>query len=188
MEKLLRWFRFNWMYLRQPPWDTGITPPELAAFIREHPPGRAIDLGCGTGTNLLALARAGWQVTGVDFAFRAVAAARRRLNQAGVMGEVRAGDVSQFDIVRGTYELVLDIGCYHGLPQQARTAYCRNLGAILAPGGHFLIYAHWKSDPNDKWGIDNDDLHGFTSLLTLENRQDSQDRWGRSAVWMRFAR
>src|SRR5690606_35007417 len=115
MRKLSRWLQFNLMYLNSPPWDTGVSPPELLEFIRAHAPGNAIDLGCGTGTNLLTLARAGWTVTGVDYALKAVAAARRRLARAGISGEVRSGDGSRLEVVRGSYDLVLDIGCYHGL-------------------------------------------------------------------------
>ena len=49
------------------PWDTGITPPELRAVVEsgQVPPGRALDLGCGTGTNVIYLARHGLEVVGV---------------------------------------------------------------------------------------------------------------------------
>ncbi|MCK7512216.1 MAG: methyltransferase domain-containing protein [Desulfobacterales bacterium] len=79
-----RW-RFEWRYWRgNTPWDTNITPPEVMEFIAETPPGRALDLGCGTGTNAIALARHGWQATGVDFAPKAVHKARAaRLKPAG---------------------------------------------------------------------------------------------------------
>ena len=32
------------------PWDSGITPPEIHEVLKELPPGKALDLGCGTGT------------------------------------------------------------------------------------------------------------------------------------------
>ena len=178
---------FALMYLGSPPWDTGITPPELTAFIETHSPGRVIDLGCGTGTNLIALGRAGWQVTGVDFAQRAVAEARRKLDQAGITGEVRAGDVSSLEIVQGQYDLVLDIGCYHGLARPERDAYRRNLAQILASGGYFLIYVHWQAPGGEgEAGFSGSELAAFQRFLSMESRQDSQDRWGRSASWMCF--
>src|SRR6185312_13451966 len=41
-------------------------------------PGRALDLGCGTGRNALYLARAGWETVGVDMVGYAVEVARRK--------------------------------------------------------------------------------------------------------------
>ena len=64
MQNLLRRFLFHYWYFGQPPWDTGVSPPELLDFIQNHKPGRAIDIGCGTGTNVITLANAGWNVTG----------------------------------------------------------------------------------------------------------------------------
>lgn len=188
MQRLMRWFRFNWMYLRRPPWDTGITPPELRAFIAAHPAGRALDLGCGTGTNLLALAQAGWQVTGMDFALRAVNQARRRLSSAGYPAHVLLGDASKMAGVEGPFDLVLDIGCYHGLAVDTRAAYRDNLLRVLAVEGRFLIYCHLTGDENAPLGLHQRDLDGFAAGLACLSRQDSQDRWGRSASWMEFGR
>jgi SAM-dependent methyltransferase len=186
-DRLARWFRFSLFYFGSPPWDTGITPPELIQFIRDHPPGNAIDLGCGTGTNLVALGQAGWRVTGVDFVGRAVSTARQRLAREGVHGDVRVGDVTNLETVRGSYHLVLDIGCYHGLPPAGRAAYRANLNQILLPGGWFLIYMHWANpDQPPGSGIIQEDVTRLMEMFELEDRQDSQDRWGRQAAWMRF--
>lgn len=187
LERLTRWLRYNLMYLGKPPWDTGTSPPELIEFIQQHKPGRAIDLGCGTGTNMLTLAEAGWLVTGVDFAIKAVLEAKSKLMEVGIPGEVRSGDVSRLEVVEGEYDLALDIGCYHGLATNQRERYRRNLLEILKPGGYYLLYAHWLQPGTDnKIGISPTEFDAFCADLALESRQDSQDRWGRPVSWLCF--
>src|ERR1700694_3122552 len=67
-------FRMTYL-LGWKPWDSGMPPPELVEWVegsRALPPGRALDIGCGTGTNARYLLDHKWQVTGVDFVPRAV--------------------------------------------------------------------------------------------------------------------
>jgi len=78
-DRIRRWIRFNLLYFPCPPWNTGVYPPELNAFLSEKEPGRALDAGCGTGTNLLTMAQNGWEVIGVDIAWLSVLRARREL-------------------------------------------------------------------------------------------------------------
>lgn len=131
-----------WYWLpRRPPWDTGVTPPELERFVTSHPPGRALDLGCGTGTNVVYLARHGWDAAGVDFAGRAIAKARRRAREAGVAAEFRVGDVTRLGFLAGPFDLAVDIGCGHSLPVSDRVSYGAEVGRLVRPGGTFLLYA-----------------------------------------------
>jgi 2-polyprenyl-3-methyl-5-hydroxy-6-metoxy-1,4-benzoquinol methylase len=67
------------------PWDRGIPASGLVAIV-EGPNalaiGRAIDLGCGSGTNSIYLCQHRWTVTAVDMEPRAVRAARRNAEAA----------------------------------------------------------------------------------------------------------
>jgi SAM-dependent methyltransferase len=186
VERFLRWLRFNSWYFYTPPWDTGIAPPELREFITSHPPGRALDLGCGTGTNLVELGRAGWKVMGVDFAIRAVLKARARLQQAGLEGEVIAEDVTRLEWLTDPFELILDIGCFHGVASDSRVAYQRNIKRLLKKGGTFLLYAHLRDLKALSVGITETEIERLVSDYKLTRREDSQDRWGRNAAWLWF--
>src|SRR2546425_12198873 len=130
-----------WYWLpRRPPWDTGIVPPEVERFVASHPPGRALDLGCGTGTNVVYLARQGWSAVGVDFAGRAIAKARRRARDAAVSCTFVDGDVTRLDVA-GPFDLALDLGCLASIPVAGRAGYAAGLGRGVRSAGTYLPYA-----------------------------------------------
>ena len=77
------------------PWDTGRPSSELQRMVAEDAvaPCRAVELGCGTGTNAVWLARQGFDVTAIDLSTRAVERARRRAEAAGVAVRFLTADV-----------------------------------------------------------------------------------------------
>jgi SAM-dependent methyltransferase len=127
------------------PWDTGVTPPELVDLIEGTDalePGPALDLGCGTGTNVAYLADHGWAATGVEADRRAFEAAERRvLTSAGA--RVFRGDVTRLDelAVDGPFDLVLDIGCLHSIARGRRDAYALGVATRTAPGATLFVFA-----------------------------------------------
>lgn len=182
---LWRWLVFNFWYYRRPPWDSGITPPELLEFIAAHPAGRALDLGCGTGTNSMALARAGWQVTGVDFAARAISLARRKAQRAGLSVDFYPGDVTRLEPYPGPFNLALDIGCFHGLTPRDQEAYLQALLPRLAPGGVWLLYAMRKKSPDESIpGLSESQIDGLAQFLRPTRRENGLDPRGRVSCWL----
>ncbi|MBN2499746.1 MAG: class I SAM-dependent methyltransferase [Anaerolineales bacterium] len=178
---------FFWlMYLGDPPWDTGVTPPELTAFIESHEPGRALDVGCGTGTNVITLAKHGWQVIGVDFVQRAIRTARRKIRRARVNADVHVGDATKLTGIEGPFDLILDIGCAHILKGERQRAYLENVQRLLAPGGTYLTYAHQPVEPDEGHGLSEADIENYAAALNLVKRVDSSEGSGRPSVWMWF--
>jgi cyclopropane fatty-acyl-phospholipid synthase-like methyltransferase len=164
-----------------------VSPPELNRFIYLHPPGRALDLGCGSGTNVQTLAQAGWQVIGVDFAWRAVHIARRRLGRSGVQADIRLGDVTDLKKITGQFDLILDIGCYHNLHPQSRKAYQDNLSRLLATGGTFMLYAHYRTEGmSEDRGVSGLDEEQFCQYLRLINRKVGEDMNKKPSVWLTY--
>lgn len=178
---------FNLWYFRKPPWDSGISPPELLQLIQEHPPGKAIDLGCGTGTNLITLARAGWQVTGVDFAPRAIRMARKKLERENIEADLLVADVTRLRGIHGPFDLALDLGCFHGIPEEGRKKYLDQLDRLLAPNGFWLLYAFLApGTPRSGHGLGEDEIGLISSRFSLRSRQNGFDRRERPSAWFLF--
>jgi SAM-dependent methyltransferase len=188
VQNLFRRLLFHYWYLRQPPWDTGVSPPELLEFIEEHEPGRAIDIGCGTGTNVVTLARAGWQVTGVDFVPRAIQLARHKVSQAGVRADLSIKDVTKSVGIAGPFDLAFDLGCFHTIPKDGKSKYLEQLDRLLTPNGFWLMYGFLKPDAAHAGpGLGEADLSRSSSQLTLLSRRDGFDDKGhRLSAWFLF--
>jgi SAM-dependent methyltransferase len=128
------------------PWDSGVSPPELAGVIegtRRLAAGRALDLGCGTGTTSVYMASNGWDVTGVDFVPRPVRVARAKAVAAGLPVAFLVGDVTRLRElpIEPGFDLLFDQGCFHSLPDRARPAYEREVSRMARSGATFLLYA-----------------------------------------------
>jgi len=188
VQNLFRRLLFHYWYFRRPPWDTGVSPPELLEFIREHKAGRAIDLGCGTGTNVVTLARAGWQVTGVDFAPRAIKLARQKVEQAGIRAELSVRDATKLEGIDGPFDFAFDLGCFHTISQDGRNQYLEQLDRILAPNGFWLVYGFLRSGTLSATpGLGEADIRRISSRLSLLSRCDGFDENGESSsAWFLF--
>ncbi len=187
VHNLFRRLMFHYWYFRQPPWDTGISPPELIEFITQHQPGRAVDIGCGTGTNVVTLVRAGWQVTGIDFAPRAITLAKRKLEEKNVHADLQLNDATKMDGISGPFDLAFDLGCFHGIPKNLHPNYLDQLNRILAPGRFWLMYGFMKAekDPSTP-GLTEVDIDRIAARFTRVSRQNGFGRGERLSAWFLF--
>lgn len=139
------------------PWDSGITPPEIEAFwqsgriqVERNAPSpfdlsKAIDLGCGTGTNVAFLAALGLHAIGVELAGNGLEIARTRLRQRvpHLLPQIDLiqASVTQLPLCNVNARYVMDVGCFHTVPPADRPAYAAGVIQNLAPGGYYQLYA-----------------------------------------------
>jgi len=141
------WWNLSYL-LGRARWDTGVTPPEMIEVVEsgQVPPGRALDIGCGTGTNAVYLAQHGFDVVGTDIAWLAIRRARQKARLAGVSAAFYVGEAVKLGTPAGpsvgdSFDLAVDIGCLHAIQSDRRPAYGSMLRRVLRPNGHYLLYA-----------------------------------------------
>src|SRR5262249_35203031 len=100
--------------------------------------GRAVlDIGCGPGWTSLFLARAGYEVVGIDISERMIEIARERGAVENSPAEFVVGDMEELDLGRYDFDGALFFDCLHHCPGYAGAL--RRAHAHLRPGGSVLL-------------------------------------------------
>jgi SAM-dependent methyltransferase len=136
-------------------WDSGKVPPEVVQAFQAGniPDGSALDLGCGTGTNVIFMAASGRQVIGIDFVPQAIAKAQAKARQAGVADRtqfIRADVTRLKELKLPQCAFALDMGCFHGLNPVGQLKYAQGLADLVIPTGRFMLYA---MEPSKETGM-----------------------------------
>jgi SAM-dependent methyltransferase len=109
--------------------------------LRDRPPARGLDVGCGRGDLAAALKARGWEMSGVEPSASASAHAAKR----GI--EVHRGTLSNVTLDAASYDAVI---LRHSLEHTTDpVAALRQVGSALSPGGLVLIsvpnFASWQA-------------------------------------------
>lgn len=94
-------------------------------------PGRAVDIGCGSGGNTAVLRELGWDVTGLEYSVAAAGLARRR----GL--PIVRGDAQRLPFLEGSMDLYMSTDMWEHIEDHETVA--REAFRILSPGGRALV-------------------------------------------------
>ena len=134
------------------PWDTGAPDDHLVAAVKRGAvaAGRALEIGCGTGTNALWLAAQGFDVLAVDVAplaieqakKKAAGAPRCRFEVCDFLAAAPAG---------GPFEFVFDRGVFHIFDDaEVRARFAERVAKLLTPAGQWLsLIGSTEGGPRD---------------------------------------
>jgi SAM-dependent methyltransferase len=184
-------FIYRLMYwLGMSHWDSGETPPEVQDAFRAGgiPPGAALDLGCGTGTNTVFMAQQGRQAIGLDFVPEAIKKARSKAQQAGVTERTRfqVADVTrlgEMDLPRSGF--ALDMGCFHGLDPDGQRRYAEGLAKTMVSGGRYMLYT---LDPHKEagfsFGMQPETVEAIFAPWFNIVRVERGSLWSRGSTWL----
>ena len=134
-----------------PPWDTGRPSVQLQRLLDSGAvkPCRALDLGCGTGTNTLFLTQQGFEVTGVDLSEVAIQRAQEKARAAGVKTAFVCASVTALPGFGEPYDFVFDRGCFHTLAKEQRGAFVAQLRDVTRPGSVYFLLCGNAKEPQD---------------------------------------
>lgn len=134
------------------PWNSGIVSRELMRVLDEErvAPCRAVELGCGTGTNAVHLARLGFELLAADCSAVAIEQARARAHEERVTMQFVSADLCRLpDLLetlncgRNSFEgqssFLFDRGCYHCARRVDLPGYLETVDWLAAPGARFLL-------------------------------------------------
>ena len=127
--------RFEQAYQGQAPWDTGRPQPAIiklaeAGQIR----GSVLDVGCGTGENLLYLATRGHEAWGLDFVPVAIERAKAKAAQRGIDAHFIVGNALELKKLGRKFDTVIDCGLFHTFADEERPVFVKGLATCLGMG------------------------------------------------------
>jgi SAM-dependent methyltransferase len=127
----------------QLPWDSGVPSKELIRVLDSESikPGRAAELGCGTGTNAIYLASRGFDVTAFDLSSAALAGARQKAAEAKAKVNFVEADLCRFTLDVPPFDFIFDRGCYHATRRIDQPGMIQTLKRLTRPGSRLLLLA-----------------------------------------------
>jgi SAM-dependent methyltransferase len=141
---------YDLMYRWWAPWDAVGVRDDLRRLLDRgevspatHP--RAIDLGCGTGANVVELAERGFDAVGVDFSRVALDQARERAARAGVT------DPALPELVGGPFDLLTDFGTLDDLDPAGRRALADHVAHLARADAVLLFWCFYGARDELPW-------------------------------------
>jgi SAM-dependent methyltransferase len=137
---------------------------DIVIRIAGRGPGKVMDVGCGSGRVAIALARSGFDVTGIDSEKKVIDIAGRIARDTGVRVDFRVMDLelTTGDLASGTYDLAV---CCEVLEHVREPAHVvEHIKGLLKRGGRLILTV--PKDPRQYTFLD--DLGGHLRRFRRE--------------------
>jgi len=165
---------------KRPFWDAGLPSGELRRVVEQGVirPGRAVDLGCGSGTDAIYLASKGFDVTAIDIAPTALSLARDKADRAGIKVRWLLANVLSLPKLE-PFEFIFDRGCYHEVRFDNAAAYVETVRRLSRLGNtRFLLLAGNPNEASMQYAppqVAEEDIRAdFSSLFDFEWLQETR--------------
>jgi nitroreductase/SAM-dependent methyltransferase len=144
--------RYQETQVEQLPWfQAGLDADfEQALTQLDIKAARILDIGCGPGTQAVALAQQGFEVTACDVSWSAVESARRLAEAARITIDFHVDDVLDSRLA-GPFDLVFDRGVFHCFADAVdQEAYLATVKRLLKPKGLLLLKCFHEDETREE--------------------------------------
>ncbi|MEO7003647.1 MAG: methyltransferase domain-containing protein [Ktedonobacterales bacterium] len=113
-----------------------------------QPGERALDVGCGTGTLAMEVARrlgSAGRVVGIDPGAPQIDVARTKAARRNLPIEFQIGVIEQLAFPDQTFDVVFSTLMMHHLPKSLKEQGLAEIARVLKPGGRLVIADFWRT-------------------------------------------
>lgn len=173
----------NWEQLYQEqkvesmPWFHSQLDPNLDRALTQLnlQDGSCLDLGTGPGTQAMALAERGFQVTATDLSETAIAKASQHAREKGLTVNWIQDDILNSNL-KQAFDFILDRGCFHVLPPECRQDYVRVVAGLIKPEGYLFLktFSIKETRPQGPYRFDSKAIEDiFQSHFHLDSSEET---------------
>lgn len=156
--------QFEQMYQGQAPWDIGRPQPAIIQLAESGQiRGSVLDVGCGTGDNVLYLAARGHDCWGIDFVPVVIERAGAKAIHRGIDAHFIVGSALELNKLGRQFDTIIDCGLFHTLTDEERPALVRGLSEVLRSGGllHVLCFSDEEPGTHGPRRVSQKEIRGF---------------------------
>jgi SAM-dependent methyltransferase len=177
------------------PWDAGGVPADLRSFAQTLPAkSRVLIPGCGSGYEVIFLAKIGLDVLAIDFSVQAIEAAKQ---QVGLLADrVQLADFFAFDPGSNPFDVIYERAFLCALPRKLWSRYAEHMTELLPPQKRLVGFFFYGDNPRGPpFGTSPAELHGLldAAFELVEDRAATEslpvfqggERW---QIWRRRER
>ena len=115
------------------PWELNRADGNMIGVIDAHniSNGKALDIGCGSGDNIIWLVQQGFTVTGCDTSSTAIEQAQYKTTKAGIHCSLYTKDFLTDQLPNGPFDFIFDRGCFHSIAEHDRSAFASKCAQSL---------------------------------------------------------
>ena len=178
------------------PWDHGMPDTNLPRIVERFGirPGKALDIGCGTGENAIWLSGAGFNVTGCDLSATAVKMAKAKSGSEPCA--FFTCDFISAPIPNAPFDFAFDRGCFHSVKDAtAQKLFAQKVAAVLTANGLWLSLIGNADEPKREVGPPQLTaceitalVEPFFEILLLESGYFGSDQTSPPRAWIGLMR